>query len=291
MKIILCFYLLITIFSVIESNAQTSNERAESLNKLKSCVADSMQCEDLDKAVKVLITLFEKGNKELAKPLVELSLSKITSLEHLEFYWKIYRDNTDLFLSVIADKKPHIQRQYIEIASFYAFEKEIKELKKKLQIIVEENSAFAQVANLGLQEIERTSKPYFFSGFEYPIFYGKKDDGFPDVILIDGTIVEASLNSRMCGTMAFAGTMKIRLDKKIEGYNNDFVYVLVTCFFDEEGKERYLNKCVKFKVNKLYEENYQFSASLSNNSDSKGIPFYETGYFGEDNLYEKIKCN
>src|SRR5690242_9590459 len=62
--------------------------------------------------------------------------------------------------------------------------------------------------------------------------YGRKGDGFPDDLNIRGTITELTFAQAYCGGIAFAGTLKIKLLNKIEGYPPENVFVVVTCFLD-----------------------------------------------------------
>src|SRR5688572_918505 len=85
-----------------------------------------------------------------------------------------------------------------------------------------------------------------------PVIYGRKDDGFPETLKLRGTIEEVSMTDSYCGVIAWAGTLKIKLENKIESYNPEYVYVLVPCFMDERGKRKYLMKCVDITVTKQY---------------------------------------
>ena len=94
-----------------------------------------------------------------------------------------------------------------------------------------------------------------------------------------------------CGIIAWAGTLKIKLENKIDGYNPEYVYVLVPCFMDERGQRKYLKKCVDVTVTKQYAKGKPCYYDLvANDIDSKGVPFYCLQEWGEGKLIEKIEC-
>lgn len=281
----LCFLLVISNVSV---SAQSSKKRDNTLNHVQQCTIDMTKCRNIRKNVDSLIARFEKGEKELIHILTNRTLAQAGASKILEFWGTVYENETELFLTAIANEKPNVQRIYIEAASFYAL-KDTSLLKTKLLSISSQSPKLSPVAKVALDEMERTSKPYYFSGFEFPVVYGNRGDGYPDELLVEGTIVQASTNSGRCGGLAYAGTMKVRLNNKIEGYNSDFVYILVTCFFDNNEGAKYIGQCVKLRVKKLYEDDYQYSAILSNANDSDGVPFYVTNFFGENKFLERIR--
>jgi hypothetical protein len=129
-----------------------------------------------------------------------------------------------------------------------------------------------------------------FASTPYPVVFGKPDDGFPNRIHIQGTVVEASPEAFYCGAVATGGTLKIRLDTAIEGYPDAFVYLFVLCYAVEK-KETLVNQRVVVDANKLVGNPYGFGVSVSNQSDSKGTPFYYLKDFdGNGGLLPKIRA-
>ena len=126
----------------------------------------------------------------------------------------------------------------------------------------------------------------------YPVIYGQKDDGFPEKLKVRGTIEEVSMAGSDCGGIAWAGTLKVKLEGKMEGYGSESVYVLVPCFSDGRGEREYLKKCVDITVTKQYAKGKPCYYDLVANSiDSKGVPFYCLKELGEGKLIEKIECS
>lgn len=111
-----------------------------------------------------------------------------------------------------------------------------------------------------------------FSHFELPIVYAKEDDGLPKKINTFGVVVEAS-SALDCGGVATAGTLKIKLDEKVKGLSDNYLYLVVLCFSSDE-REKLLNKKVKIEATKLKKYPYKFAVLLMNSIDSHGTPFY-----------------
>lgn len=114
------------------------------------------------------------------------------------------------------------------------------------------------------------------------IVYGKEGDGLPNEVKAKGTIVEAYTSGKLCGTFANAGTLKIKLDEKIKGYKDDYLYVIVLCLFSPKGNEQFINKQIEISAKKLIKYPYSYDVLLSNNFHTKGVPFY----LSDDEGYE-----
>jgi hypothetical protein len=125
-----------------------------------------------------------------------------------------------------------------------------------------------------------------------PVVFGKIDDKFPDKMKISGTITDLTFSSG-CGVLATAGTLKIRLDKKVENYSFDNVYVVKPCFgeFEKFGYKRksYIGKKIELEVSKLLEVYYYDQIKdinkvpcafdlIHNEFDSSGTAFYCTNF-------------
>lgn len=107
------------------------------------------------------------------------------------------------------------------------------------------------------------------------IVYGKDGDGFPDKIKVTGTIVGANAAQKVCGfTGGNAGTLKIKLDEQVKDYENEYLYVIVSCLFSRKGNEEFLNKKIEISAKKMVKYPYQSSVFLVNDFDTKGVPFY-----------------
>ena len=124
-----------------------------------------------------------------------------------------------------------------------------------------------------------------------PVVYGSKVDGLPDYLKVQGTITEVSLSPIACGFIEWAGTLKIRLANKIDGYPHEDIFVIATCFIgDDKSKYMYLNKIVSLELVKLHdktEERPPFDL-VANTIDSEGVPFYWTG-LGPDDIQRVIE--
>ncbi len=137
-----------------------------------------------------------------------------------------------------------------------------------------------------------------------PVVFGRKDDGLPEKMGVRGVIKDLTFISAGCGGVAWAGTLRIRLDEKISGYSPEDVFVVVGCFPDFEKfgyqRDRYLNQSVMLTVSKLYPE-YQFGVFadinkvpcpfdlITNKINSKGVPFYCTNENISDGIETSLK--
>ena len=119
------------------------------------------------------------------------------------------------------------------------------------------------------------------------IVYAKDDDGLPEKILATGTIVDASVAGTYCGfTGATGGTLKINLSERVEGYNHEFLYVVVLCLAGKENEDL-IGKPIKIKVNKLIKYPFKSAARLANHLDSGSIPYYYSTIDGVGGLLKK----
>ena len=110
----------------------------------------------------------------------------------------------------------------------------------------------------------------------------------PETIKAKGTILEASPAGALCGNLARGGTLKIRLDERVKGYDNDYLYVVVLCFAAEDSGN-FLNKSVDLDVKKMTKYPYSFHVLLSNSIDSHGAPFFLASSDGVGGLLKKIE--
>ena len=128
-----------------------------------------------------------------------------------------------------------------------------------------------------------------------PLIYGKKNDGLPDKMKLSGVITETSYAAFHCGIIYSAGTLKIKLLEKINGYPYDDVFVVIGCFLDPCHEDKYLNKNVDMQVFKLYEDynrrskrNPCYFEHITNTIKSNGTPFYCSKMDQED-ILDNIK--
>jgi hypothetical protein len=114
-----------------------------------------------------------------------------------------------------------------------------------------------------------------FYRIKHPLLiYGKENDGFPDKIKTKGTIVDIDLPQVVCGHRGgVAGTVKVWIDEKVEGYDHEYIYLIVSCL-SSNSKDKFLNKQIEFEAEKLTKFPYQSSYSLVNSFNSGGVPFY-----------------
>ena len=138
------------------------------------------------------------------------------------------------------------------------------------------------------------SRELTFGLKEYPIVYGKDGDGYPNTLEVHGLITEVSLTSSFCGLVRHAGTLKLKLQDKVKGYRQDYVYVAVPCFYDLEGEKKFLNKSICISVTKMdgvgMDGKACYTDQVINRINSRGIPFYCLDVNGE-HLLEKVECD
>jgi hypothetical protein len=108
---------------------------------------------------------------------------------------------------------------------------------------------------------------------EFPVTYGKNDDGFPDRLSTRGVIAKVSFTSD-CGLVRGAGVLQIKLDRAAPGYNREHLYVVAPCLLGSEGQDQYLGKEVCMTVKKMKVGDLCHSDYIQNSIDSKGVPFY-----------------
>ncbi len=138
---------------------------------------------------------------------------------------------------------------------------------------------------------EKQNKPEFsvfnLIGNGKPIVYAKENDELPNKIKAKGEIVDATVSGTYCGTIATGGTLKIKLNEKIENYSDDYLYVVVLCLAGEEN-ENLVGKNIEIEVKKLTKFPYNFGVLLSNGIDSDGNPFYLSTVEGVGGLLKQI---
>jgi hypothetical protein len=113
------------------------------------------------------------------------------------------------------------------------------------------------------------------------VVFGKTGDGLPEKMDVIGRITEVSF-STPCGTIAWAGTIKLELLEKSRTYPHKNVYVVMLCLQDRQNEKKYLGKVVKLKLLKLYpkyrhskDDSFYFEL-IENTINSRGVPFYCT---------------
>jgi hypothetical protein len=105
-----------------------------------------------------------------------------------------------------------------------------------------------------------------------PLVYGKKNDGLPGRMRVRGVIQEVSFVPFSCGVMCWSGTAKVKLLKKVKGYEPEYAYIAILCFLGKQ--EDYLGKLVDVRVSKLREGKVNGCGSIVNSIDSNGVAFY-----------------
>jgi hypothetical protein len=141
-----------------------------------------------------------------------------------------------------------------------------------------------------LGQSENQNKPGFAVGViggGNKIIYAKESDGLPKEINAKGTIIDASVAGTYCGVTATAGTLKIKLDEKVENYDNDYLYVIVLCLAGKEN-ENLLGQHIEIKVKKMTEFPYTYGVRLAS-IDSNGTPFYLSTVEGVGGLLEQLE--
>ena len=125
---------------------------------------------------------------------------------------------------------------------------------------------------------------------EFPVMLGRDDDGFPNKIQVDGSIVDITF-AHSCGLTRNAGTLKIKLNNKVSGYNDEFIYVVVSCLIGSQDREKFLNKRVCMNVTKTV-DGYP-PLQVFNRIDSHGTPFYYLWWSTARpwDFIKKFECN
>ncbi len=108
---------------------------------------------------------------------------------------------------------------------------------------------------------------------EFPVIYGKKNDGFPDRLSTRGVISKVSF-ARDCGLVRGGGVLQIKLARTQPGYNDEHIYVIAPCLLGSEGREKYVGTVVCMSVTKMKVGDMCNSDYIHNSIDSKGVPFY-----------------
>ena len=134
-----------------------------------------------------------------------------------------------------------------------------------------------------------------------PIVFGTHQDGLPDTMLLQGTIVDLTFAEVGCGYIAWSGTLQVRQSQPIAGYPHQDVFIVLSCFPEFEkfknNRDLYINQPISLTVSKLYPE-FRFGAIkdikkvpcayelIVNNLDSKKVPFYCT----QESISESIEA-
>src|SRR3954454_3067474 len=63
---------------------------------------------------------------------------------------------------------------------------------------------------------------------EFPVIYGKKNDGFPDKVSTLGMIAKVSF-APDCGLVHGGGVLQIKLARSAPGYDPEHIYVVAPC--------------------------------------------------------------
>lgn len=91
----------------------------------------------------------------------------------------------------------------------------------------------------------------------------------PDSLTVKGKIIEHYKG--ICGDLCAGGTIKIELDKKVEGYPHWYVYAITACYNGDVIKENITINLSKYTG---LEEDcfYKYAVDII---DSRGIPYYK----------------
>ena len=108
---------------------------------------------------------------------------------------------------------------------------------------------------------------------EFPVIYGKKDDGFPDNVNLRGEIGKVSF-SQSCGFVRGGGVLQIKVARSTPGYDREHIYVVAPCLLGYEGYEQYPGTEVCMTVKKMKQGEMCHADYIHNTIDSKGVPFY-----------------
>jgi hypothetical protein len=109
----------------------------------------------------------------------------------------------------------------------------------------------------------------------FPVVYGRKNDDLLEKLRARGTITQVNYASPRCGELIFAATFEIKLDGKLSGYDDPFLYLVVPCLYQPEGAEKFLGQHVEIAATRQYEKRQPcFFDIETNRINSKGVPFY-----------------
>ncbi len=104
-----------------------------------------------------------------------------------------------------------------------------------------------------------------------PIIRHPANSTLPDSIHVIGRIVDTPAMG-MCGYVCLGGTLKVKLDERVLGYNSSFVYLVTACL----GCAIPVDSKIDVMASKLtYAEKECYYNSIMNNFNSYGVPFYK----------------
>jgi hypothetical protein len=108
-----------------------------------------------------------------------------------------------------------------------------------------------------------------------PIALGEKGDGLPKKLTVLGKIARVDYAPPACGELIFAATVEVKLDVKVIGYDDAFVYLVVPCLYRPKGADTFLNRRVELTATKQ-DDNRQpcFYDRGGTSIDSRGLPYY-----------------
>lgn len=104
-----------------------------------------------------------------------------------------------------------------------------------------------------------------------PVTRHSKNSPLPDLIRVIG-IIDAEPSLGMCGIFCFGGVIKVKLTQKIEGYKEDYIFLVTACLRSEVRKNDHINvqaSKLKFNEEECYYQN------IMNPFNSNGVPFYK----------------
>lgn len=123
----------------------------------------------------------------------------------------------------------------------------------------------------------------------FPIVYGSKTDGLPQKVMVRGTITRISYSPPHCGELIFAATLEVKLDGKLRGYPQRFIYLVVPCLYQPEGAEKFLNRHIEIAATKQNKDGQACLVDIKTGKiNSGGVPFY---CVDREELLQKIMGN
>jgi hypothetical protein len=104
-----------------------------------------------------------------------------------------------------------------------------------------------------------------------PVVYARKGDRLPQAVTAVGTVT-AITQATYCGTIHWAGTVRLDLLEPIPGYPHRQFYLAISCLSPQDN---YLGKRMRVTAEKLaYDKTNCRYGCIQNRIDSLGVPFY-----------------
>jgi hypothetical protein len=104
------------------------------------------------------------------------------------------------------------------------------------------------------------------------VVYANDNDGLPQIIMVKGVVVDVATNGTLCGTFTTAGSIKVKLDPKVQGFSDEYIHVVLMCLIGNDPKA-FIGRSVDFEAKKMTKFPFTFQVELAA-VETHGKPFY-----------------